>query len=420
MLPVILKKLEASLSNTNTNTLSNIIDPKAIEPLSNTILTNDIVLEILATLMAHSPNTFIRILYNIIIDNPYAIFLFIVMTVFLFTILLRLIMYIFSRKSSKAKKKHLSRRLFKVFLSSNFIWIGLLLGIVVGVDVLNFPRSIAHFIKGCTLSVLLWIFYIATNRILSVYTKAILIYHTQGTKIKFFKNRNVFIVLSRAVRATWFLIFITILLGLWGVELGPILAGLGIVGVVVGLALQDTLSHIIGGVSLMLDETYSEGDYVILDNTNEGVIFQIGYRSTKLRTFNEEIIVIPNGVLSKMIITNLSQPVKRMRIITYYKTNAIDASPEKVKKLLLQGARNVPSVLRYPEPSSFFLKPEGSLYSFRLNFYTNSPMTMLTNTDLVQQEIVKVFSDNNIRFGIDESTMHIKQRSLEPSTIVEK
>ena len=409
MLPALLKKLQSSTVATTNTDISNIIDPEAVATLSNTTFSNTMLLEVAVSLMAKSSNSFIQIIYKIIQENPYAIFLFVVISVFILTIFLRLIIYIFTQ-NPKNMKKHLGRRLLHTFLSSRFIFTGLLLGIIVGVDVLAIPKPIAHLIKGFSFSILLWIFYVITNKIISIYTRAILISHKPGTKMKFFKNKNAFIVISRAVHAAWFLFFITILLGLWGVELGPILAGLGIVGIVVGLALQDSLSHLVGGISLMLDETYSEGDYVILDNKDEGIIFQIGYRSTKLRTFDEEIIAIPNGVLSKMIITNLSQPVKRSRVNLFYKTYMEDADVENVKDLLLQAVTVTPSTLTYPAPYVFFIEPKGNFYSFRLSFYTKSPMNKMSTTDAVQQEVVKLFATNRIRFGIDENIVHLKDK----------
>ncbi|MGL5956932.1 MAG: mechanosensitive ion channel family protein [Brevinema sp.] len=406
MLQAILRQLQNISSNTN-----DLITPEGVEVLSNTSLSNDVLLEIIASFMANSHNSFIKILYDIIKENPYAIFLFIVISVFILTIILRLILYVISHQP-KHMKKHLGKRLFNILLSSRFIWTGLLLGVIIGVDVLNIPKAISHIIRSCALSILLWLFYVITQNLITLYSRAVLIYRTQGSRIKFFKNKNIFIVLSRSVHAIWFLLFVTILLGLWGVELAPILAGLGIVGIVVGLALQDSLSHIMGGIALMLDETYTEGDYIILENNNSGIIFQIGYRSTKLRTFDEEIITIPNGVLSKMIITNLSQPVKRSRVTLFCKTYARDASPQLVKDLLIQTAKNSPGILRYPEPITFFLAPEGSLYSFRLSFYISTPLNKLSTTDTVQQEIVKVFEQHNIRFGIEENFMHVKEHDI--------
>jgi len=399
MFPSILKLLKNhSISNSNTTS-----------PISNSLagsdLSNDIVINILLSSIDNSSNSFAKLIAHIINENPYAIFLFIVMFVLIITIILRFVIYIFTT-NQKYTKKHIIKRIWKLFISPNFIWTGLILGIILGVDVLQLSPPLKYVIKGTLFSILLWIFYSISQKIFSLYIRAILIHRSQGIRLRFFKNKNILIVFARVIHAILFLTFITILLGLWGVQLGPILAGLGIAGIAVGFALQDTLSHIIGGVSLMLDEAYTEGDYILLDNGHEGIIFQIGYRSTKFRTFDEEIIIIPNGVLSKMIITNLSQPVKRIRVTTFYQTLASDASPEKIKKILLSAPHNVSSILKYPEPYVFFLEPKGNLFHFRLNFYVSSPTSKLSNTDLVQQEVVKLFKQHNIQFAIDESFTH--------------
>ncbi len=400
MLPFFFKAFQNNVSKTN-EILTN---EQGVEALSDTPLSNTLALEIIFSKLSTSSNSFLQILYNIIKDNPYAIFLFIVISVFILTMIIRVILHLFTVRSTK---KNIFKRFIKIFLSPRFIWIGFLLGIIVGVDILGIYKPIAHFIKGCLLSVLLWIFYNITDRLFLVYTKAILIYKSKGTRIKYFRNKNIFIVFSRIVHALWFLVFLTVLLGLWGVELGPILAGLGIVGIVVGLALQDSFSHVIGGLSLMLDETYSEGDIVSLDNQYEGIIFQIGYRSTKLRTYDEEIIIIPNGVLAKMVIINTSLPVRRSRINLFYKTYSSEATPEEVKELLLQAARSSSATLRHPEPYVFFLEPEGSLYSFRLSCYCNSPSEKMSTKDSVQQEVVRLFTERGIRFGIPENTTYL-------------
>lgn len=408
MFPAILKLLK-----TQTNNISELTNN-----ITNTTLSNDPMVNILVTSIDQSPNTFARLLAHVINENPYAIFLFIVMVVLVFTIILRFIIYVFTTKQ-KNTRRHIIKRIWRAFISPNFVWTGLILGIILGVDVLQLSSPLKYVIKGCLFSILLWIFYSISQKIFSLYIRAILIFRTQGIRMRFFKNKNILIVFSRVIHAILFLTFITILLGLWGVQLGPILAGLGIAGIAVGFALQDTLSHIIGGVSLMLDEAYTEGDYILLDNGHEGIIFQIGYRSTKFRTFDEEIIIIPNGILSKMIITNLSQPVKRIRVTSFYQTVATDASPAKVKSLLLKATHNVPSVLRYPDPYVFFLKPQGNLYVFRLNFYVGSPTTRLSNTDLVQQEIVKIFKENHIRFAIDEYYTYINAHNEQQKHLID-
>lgn len=396
---------ETAILETNSNNITNV---------ANNITSNEII-ELVDTYMGHSNNYFAKMIYQMIYDNPYAIFLLIVLSVLLLTIILRSFIYLFTTKNKKHHKRNFFKRIWNIFMSPTFMWSGLILGIVLALDVLMVPSFISSFIKTILLSILAWIIYIMSQKILDIYIRSLLIFKVnKNRRLKIFKNKNVLIVLHRSLAVAWILIFITILLGLWGVQLGPILAGLGIAGIVVGLALQDTLSHIVGGVSLMLDETYSEGDFIKLENGLDGVISQIGYRSTKLRTFDDEILTIPNGTLSKMMITNLSQPFKRVRATKYYQTVASDADPQTVKQLFLKAIKNVPSILNYPEPYVFFVEPKGSTYIFRVNFFVASYGIRMSETDLVQQEIVKIFQQNNIRFAVEESMIHTN--SVSPYT----
>ncbi|MEM4296637.1 MAG: mechanosensitive ion channel family protein [Candidatus Anstonellales archaeon] len=105
------------------------------------------------------------------------------------------------------------------------------------------------------------------------------------------------------------IIFISIIiaLGQFGIEISPLIAGLGIGGLAVGLALQDTLSNFFSGIHILSDKPFRKGDYVIIGNT-DGFVEEIGWRSTKIQKFNKNlIIIIPNKTITESVITNLGQ-----------------------------------------------------------------------------------------------------------------
>ncbi len=205
MLQALLRRLQLnSLSNTNISTNINSIEQT--NDLASE-LSNNVFLDFLITSMGQSSNTIIHILYLIIKDNPYAIFLVIVMSVFLLTVILRLIVTIFTH-NPKHMQKRIAKRLLNTFLSSRFIWTGFLIGILVGLDVLSVPLPIAYVIRSLTLSILWWIFHHIISRLLATYSRGILIFYSKKTRLKFVKNKNVFLVISRSVYAVWFLIFV--------------------------------------------------------------------------------------------------------------------------------------------------------------------------------------------------------------------
>ena len=93
-----------------------------------------------------------------------------------------------------------------------------------------------------------------------------------------------------------------------GVSISPVLAGLGITGLAVALAVQPTLSNFFAGAYLMAEREMKVGDYIYLTDGLEGYIDSIGWRSTKIKTFYNTLVIIPNSKLANTVITNLDQP----------------------------------------------------------------------------------------------------------------
>ncbi|MDD5023162.1 MAG: mechanosensitive ion channel family protein, partial [Candidatus ainarchaeum sp.] len=95
----------------------------------------------------------------------------------------------------------------------------------------------------------------------------------------------------------WIFGFI-IILNVWGIDIGPLLAGVGIAGLAVSFALQSTLSNIFAGVSIILDKTFKVGDKIELESGEVGIINDITLRSTRITTYNNEVLVLPNDALA--------------------------------------------------------------------------------------------------------------------------
>jgi small-conductance mechanosensitive channel len=101
----------------------------------------------------------------------------------------------------------------------------------------------------------------------------------------------------------WIAAFIQILLE-FKQEITPLITGLGIGGLAVALALQDSLSNFFSGFYLIMDKPFRIGDFVHLETGNEGFIESIGWRSTKIRNNQNHVIVVPNAKLSQSVVTN--------------------------------------------------------------------------------------------------------------------
>lgn len=98
---------------------------------------------------------------------------------------------------------------------------------------------------------------------------------------------------------------------IWGIQVGPILAGLGLVGVAVALGAQDLFRNLIAGVLVLAERRFSQGDWIRVDGVVEGTVESIGFRSSVIRRFDKAPVYVPNSKLSDNSLTNFTQMTHR-------------------------------------------------------------------------------------------------------------
>lgn len=116
--------------------------------------------------------------------------------------------------------------------------------------------------------------------------------------------------------ARWSVIVVgfLILLEKLGISIAPIITALGVGGLAVALALQDTLSNLFAGFHITLSKQIRVGDYIKLDGGQEGYVSDIGWRNTEIRELSNNVIMIPNSKLSQAVVTNYYMPEKSLSI----------------------------------------------------------------------------------------------------------
>jgi MscS family membrane protein len=124
----------------------------------------------------------------------------------------------------------------------------------------------------------------------------------------------------------------------WGYSVASLLAGLGIGGLAVALAAKDTVSNLFGSLTILLDRPFVVGDWIETDNA-EGVVEEIGFRSTRIRTFAKTQIAIPNSVLANAVVNNWTRmPIRRVKMVvgvTYEASgDQMEQAVEGIKDLL--------------------------------------------------------------------------------------
>ena len=116
------------------------------------------------------------------------------------------------------------------------------------------------------------------------------------------------------VRILKFLIFVigaAAVLELWGIKVGPILAGLGLLSVAVALGAQDFFKNLISGILILLEKRFQNGDWIKVENIVEGVVEKIGFRSTLIRRFDSSPVMVPNFNFAENAVTNFSNMKSR-------------------------------------------------------------------------------------------------------------
>ena len=165
----------------------------------------------------------------------------------------------------------------------------------------------------------------------------------------------------------WTGAFVSIL-AVWGLAIGPLLAGLGLAGIAIGFAVKDSLANIFGGISLALDRAYKVGDKVRLEDGTVGVVHDISLRSTRVRTFDGDLVMVPNGKVSSDNIYTFTQPDIRSRISVDFSV-AYGSKVERVREVVLKALSKIEGIEEEPAPACHFQEMGDSGLAMRANFW---------------------------------------------------
>jgi small-conductance mechanosensitive channel len=194
-----------------------------------------------------------------------------------------------------------------------------------------------------------------------------------------------------------------------------ILTALGIGGLAVALALQDTLSNLFAGFYVAVARQIRLGDYIKLNTGEEGYVADIGWRSTTIRSLNSNMIIVPNAKLAQAIVTNYYLPEKRMsaslQVGVSYRSD-----PEQVERVLLavarEGATDIPGMLADPAPSVAFDPGFGeSSLGFTVNFMVAEFTYQFGVRNELKKRIFQRFRQDGIEIPFPTRTVHIEQPS---------
>jgi len=223
------------------------------------------------------------------------------------------------------------------------------LTIYLGITVAGLPERFAPAAtKGIYLSIILTITMALAN-----VSDRLLAYFLQKVELPISTTS----LLLAVVRAVVYVLGILIMLNFLGISIAPIITALGVGGLAMALALQDTLSNLFAGIHIMAEQTIRVGDYVRLETGQEGVVEDISWRTTRVRMLPNNMVIVPNNKLSQSVITNYHLPERQM-VLQVPVSVSYAADPAVVEAALLDEARlaaaELPGLLADPAPSVQF------------------------------------------------------------------
>ena len=220
---------------------------------------------------------------------------------------------------------------------------------------------------------------------------------------------TVFEFVLKITRVLIYVIAIFLVLAILEINLTGLIAGLGLGGVIVTLAAQDTAKNLFGGLVIFIDKPFVVGDWIEMD-AYEGTIEDITFRTTRIRTFENALVNIPNAIIADASVTNWSKMEKRR-----YKTNLCVELNTPLEKLELLKSR-IEKMLQERESvydDSIIVRfdqiTENGI-NILIYTYTNSVdyASYLKKVEDINIKIMKILKEENIELAYDTKTVYVK------------
>jgi small-conductance mechanosensitive channel len=196
-------------------------------------------------------------------------------------------------------------------------------------------------------------------------------------------------------------------LSLWRVDVTPLLASAGIIGIIVGLAARDTIANFFGSIALYADGTYKVGDYIVLDSGERGRVEDISIRSTVIRTRDDMLVTVPNSVLNSARITNESTP-RRERRVRIPLGVAYDSDLERVEAVLLDVAADEDLVIDRPKPRVRYREFGDSAVTLELLGWIGDPVLRGRVTHRLVKRVHTAFREEGIEIPFPQRELSFK------------
>ncbi|MCE5312387.1 MAG: mechanosensitive ion channel family protein [Nitrospiraceae bacterium] len=205
---------------------------------------------------------------------------------------------------------------------------------------------------------------------------------------------------------------ILIILSVLGISITPLITALGVGGLAVALALQDTLANLFAGIHILVERSVRIGDFIKLETGQEGYVDDITWRTTRIRMLPNNMVVIPNSKLSQSIVTNYFLPEKKMAIAMPISVS-YSCDPENVEGILIdeakKGIAGIPGLLAEPEPAVRFTGFGENSLDFSLICHVKEFVEQFAVQNELRKRIYRRFGEEGIEIPFPQRIVYMRQ-----------
>ena len=331
----------------------------------------------------------------------------IALTIFIFFLFLR---GVFSKFVVKKLEKYVSKTTNKFDNSLVFSMEGpakffpIVLGFFVSTSYLTVEHGAIELINRSLITILIfWTFHQIIGP-LSVVIKSV------GGLL----SRDLINWIIKAIKVLIFILGAAAVLELWGIKIGPIIAGLGLFGVAVALGAQDLFKNLISGILVLVERRFQVGDWIFVEGVIEGTVESIGFRSTVVRRFDKSLATIPNFQFAENAVINNSQTTNRRinwMIGLEYRTTS-----EQLKNIKNQ-------IEEFIKNNDDFSKSENTMLSVKIDQFAASSIDIrlicftktkhfqewLNVKDTLALEIKNIVETNKASFAFPSTSIYVEK-----------
>lgn len=204
---------------------------------------------------------------------------------------------------------------------------------------------------------------------------------------------------------------VLIILDILGISIAPLITALGVGGLAVALALQDTLANLFAGFHLLIEKSIRVGDFVKLESGNEGYVDDITWRTSRIKTLSNNTVMIPNKKLAQSEVVNYSLPRPEMSISVLLRAS-YGADYNAVEKVLMEEARKaveeLPGLVKDQAPSVAF-NPAESWMEVSLNLTVKRFVDQYAVQNEVRKRVFRRFGREGIEVPFTTRIVYVKE-----------